>query len=417
MKTYLKSLKLIFVLFGLMLLGIGCENTSRKIYTGLDCLEKNSFSELNERRVGLITNQTGLNQHGIQNVDLFLASPHVNLKAVFSPEHGFEGKVKAGEKIMSERESNSGIRFYSLYGKTRKPTPKMLRDIDVLVFDIQDIGLRSYTYMSTMGLAMEAAGEQGIDFIVLDRPNPLGGQKIDGNILDQRFSSFIGMYPIPYVHGLTPGELATLINESKWMNSMCKLSVIKLGNWKRNMSWKDTKLNWIPPSPNVPKSTTPIFMVATGIMGELGIFSIGIGTDFPFELMGAPWIQKDQFIEKMNQLNLPGVSFDPVTFSPTKGLFKGEEVQGVHIKITDLERAELIKIQFHFMEIHQQLYPDKNPFELTTPNQLSMFNKALGTDQILEVFSKKFKVEDIARFLTPDLSNFRKMSKTFYLYE
>jgi uncharacterized protein YbbC (DUF1343 family) len=201
------------------------------------------------------------------------------------------------------------------------------------------------------------------------------------------------------------------------MKSRSKLSVIKLENWKRKMLWDDTNLLWIPPSPNVPKSTTPNFMVATGILGELNIFSIGIGTENPFEFIGAPWISGDEISQRMNQINLPGVSFESATFSPSKGKFKGEIVQGIHIKIIDVEKAELIKVQFRFMAIHQQLYPDKNPFKQTKPNQLSMFNKALGTDQISDAFSKRFKVKDIAGFLTPELSNFREMLKPYYLYE
>jgi uncharacterized protein YbbC (DUF1343 family) len=208
-----------------------------------------------------------------------------------------------------------------------------------------------------------------------------------------------------------------MINEEKWMGSTCNLNVIKMENWDRKTRWDKTQLNWKAPSPNVPKSITPNFMVSTGIMGELGVFSIGIGTEFPFELMGAPWIKEIQFTDKMNQLNLPDITFLPITFSPTKGLFLGEKVHGVHLQILDVEKAELIKIQFYFMEIHQQLYPEKNPFELTTPNQLLMFNKVLGTDQITDAFSKRLKVEDIVGLINPDLSNFREISKPYYLYD
>lgn len=427
MKTLLKSIHGIspFILIPIFYFGIvsapepqvEIQPVSKAVFTGLDVLARDNFAILEGKKVGLITNQTGVNRKLIQNVELFLESPNVDLQAVFSPEHGFSGTVSAGEKVNSSEDVKTGIPFYSLYGENQKPTPDMLKGLDVLVFDIQDIGIRSYTYMSTMGLAMEAAGEVGIDFIVLDRPNPMNGEKIEGNILDLKFSSFIGMYPIPYVYGLTPGELARMINEEKWMGSTCNLNVIKMENWDRKTRWDKTQLNWKAPSPNVPKSITPNFMVSTGIMGELGVFSIGIGTEFPFELMGAPWIKEIQFTDKMNQLNLPDITFLPITFSPTKGLFLGEKVHGVHLQILDVEKAELIKIQFYFMEIHQQLYPEKNPFELTTPNQLLMFNKVLGTDQITDAFSKRLKVEDIVGLINPDLSNFREISKPYYLYD
>ena len=427
MKTLLKSIHGIspFILIPIFYFGIvsapepqvEIQPVSEAVFTGLDILARDNFAILEGKKVGLITNQTGVNRKLIQNVELFLESPNVDLQAVFSPEHGFSGTVSAGEKVNSSEDVKTGIPFYSLYGENRKPTPDMLKGLDVLVFDIQDIGIRSYTYMSTMGLAMEAAGEVGIDFIVLDRPNPMNGEKIEGNILDLKFSSFIGMYPIPYVYGLTPGELARMINEEKWMGSTCNLNVIKMENWDRKTRWDKTQLNWKAPSPNVPKSITPNFMVSTGIMGELGVFSIGIGTEFPFELMGAPWIKEFQFTDKMNQLNLPDITFLPITFSPKKGLFQGEKVHGVHLQILDVEKAELIKIQFYFMEIHQQLYPEKNPFELTTPNQLLMFNKVLGTDQITDAFSKRLKVEDIVGLINPDLSNFREISKPYYLYD
>ena len=427
MKTLLKSIHGIspFILIPIFYFGIvsapepqvEIQPVSKAVFTGLDVLARDNFAILEGKKVGLITNQTGVNRKLIQNVELFLESPNVDLQAVFSPEHGFSGTVSAGEKVNSSEDVKTGIPFYSLYGENQKPTPDMLKGLDVLVFDIQDIGIRSYTYMSTMGLAMEAAGEVGIDFIVLDRPNPMNGEKIEGNILDLKFSSFIGMYPIPYVYGLTPGELARMINEEKWMGSTCNLNVIKMENWDRKTRWDKTQLNWKAPSPNVPKSITPNFMVSTGIMGELGVFSIGIGTEFPFELMGAPWIKEIQFTDKMNQLNLPDITFLPITFSPKKGLFQGEKVHGVHLQILDVEKAELIKIQFYFMEIHQQLYPEKNPFELTTPNQLLMFNKVLGTDQITDAFSKRLKVKDIVGLINPDLSNFREISKPYYLYD
>ncbi len=417
MKTYFNFILPLSIFCLCIFFGINCVKPDSKILTGLDILENSDFGFLKEKRVGLITNQTGLNQNGIQNVNLFLASPNVQLKAVFSPEHGFEGMVQAGEKINSISNSPSGIPYYSLYGKTRKPSKEMLQGLDALVFDIQDIGIRSYTYNSTMGLAMEAAGEMGIEFIVLDRPNPLGGEKIEGNILNREFSSFIGMYPIPYIHGLTTCELASLINKKGWVKSSCKLTVVNMENWQRKMIWEDTKLEWIAPSPNVPTSITPQYMAATGILGELGVFSIGIGTEKPFEFIGAPWINKIEMAEKMNHLKLSGVSFNPITFSPTKGLFQDEEVNVIQLHISNFEQAELLKIQFYFMVAHDELYPNKNPFKLATKSQLNMFDNALGTDQFRLVFSDDFNINYIEYFLKKIDSNFIEMKKQAHLYE
>lgn len=416
MKTYLKYFSQFLTLFLAGNLWLGCEKENQSVLTGLDILEKNNFSQLQGKRIGLITNQTGVNRNGIQNVDLFLNSG-IDLKAVFSPEHGFSGKIRAGEKIESTTDKKSGISIFSLYGKTRRPTGTMLHGLDVLVFDIQDIGLRSYTYMSTMGYAMEAAGKHKIEFIVLDRPNPMNGNRREGRVLEKAFKSFIGMYPIPYIHGLTPGELANMINGSNWMESTSDLTVIKMENWSRNMEWREIGKQWTPPSPNVPKPTTPIYMAATGILGELGVFSVGIGTDSPFEFIGAPWINNIQLAEKMDQLKLPGVRFEPKTVIPIKGLYQGEEIQGVQIYLNEDDLGKLLPIQFHFMEVHHSLYPEKNPFEMASKNQLSMFDKALGTELIRNQFQVDFDAKKIESILCPDLGNFSNDAKPYLLYE
>lgn len=233
-----------------------------KTETGLDVLYKSNFDILKGMRIGLITNQTGLNKDLIQNIDLFLNSNNTDLKAIFSPEHGFKGTEAAGKKLEDRRDESSGLVFYSLYGKTKKPTTEMLQNIDVLVFDIQDIGIRSYTYISTMGLAMRAAVENNIKFVVLDRPNPLGGLRVEGNILDIATKSFIGMYPVPYVYGLTCGELALFINNEIFKeNEKCNLEVVKMNHWSRDKLFENTYLSWIPTSPHVPNQETPFYKI------------------------------------------------------------------------------------------------------------------------------------------------------------
>ena len=243
--------------------------------TGLDVLIENNCLQLKDKRVGLITNQTGVTSKMVQNINAFTKLENVDLKAIFSPEHGLFGSVSAGEKIYNKTDSVYGIPLYSLYGNNKKPNKDMLKNLDILIFDIQDIGIRSYTYISTMGLAMEAAQEEGLEFMVLDRTNPLGLKKIEGNILDMSFKSFIGMYPIPYVHGLTSGELEKMINEQGWLEGgKCNLKIIKMKNYDRNINYNDLGLHWVPTSPHVPNANTPLYMVATGIVGELGFFQM-----------------------------------------------------------------------------------------------------------------------------------------------
>src|SRR5438128_9581985 len=255
------------IVLAVMSLALGAR-ASATVQLGIDVLEDSSYAQLRGKRVGLITNQTGVDSRG--NRTRVLLKQHCNLVALYTPEHGLEGREKAGRYIKSRRDPLTGLTAYSLYGPTRKPTRAMLRGVDVLVFDIQDIGCRSYTYISTMGLCMEAAGENGIEFVVLDRPNPLGGLRVEGPKVEPRWISFVGQYPIPYVHGMTVGELAKMINTAGWIAPRCKLTVVPMRNWTRDMTWGETGLRWVPTSPNIPYARTPLYYIATGMVGELG---------------------------------------------------------------------------------------------------------------------------------------------------
>ena len=389
-----------------------------KVLTGLDILSQNNFDALNGRRVGLITNQTGVDRNLIQNIDLFKNSGNVNLRAVFSPEHGFKGSEEAGKVILDTRDSITGLRFYSLYGKEKSPTAEMLKDIDILVFDIQDIGIRSYTYISTMGLAMDAAAKNGVEFLVLDRPNPLGGIRVEGNSLDMDYQSFIGMYPIPYVYGLTSGELATFINEKPFISKKkCDLKVIKMLHWSRKKSFKETFLNWVPTSPHVPNDKTPYFMVATGILGELGVFSIGVGYTIPFQTIAAPWINSQLISVKMNELKLKGVTFRPIDYSPYYSLYSGRSVGGVQIHITDYNEVDLYSIQFYFLQVHHILYPDKNPFSMAKPEKIKMYDKAMGTSAVRKIFMIENTHSSIRGIIKQDIELFHREKKQYHLYE
>ncbi len=391
---------------------------SQKVALGIDVLQKNNFSLLIGKRVGLITNQTGVNSNLESTLDIFKTAVNFKLVAAFSPEHGLKGLVAAGQSYESYTDSLTGIKYYSLYGKTAKPTKEMLEGIDILVYDIQDIGVRSYTYISTLGLAMEAAAENKIQFIVLDRPNPLGGLRIEGNVVEDDFRSFVSNYAIPYVYGLTCGELANLINTKRAIGNKvkCKLKVVKMEGWKRNMLFKDTGLIWVPTSPNVPYMETPSYLVASGVLGELIVFGIGITYTLPFQTFTAEWIDADTLAVKMNALNLPGVLFRPISYKVLYGDWKDQILNGVQIHITDFEKVNLLELQFYFMQVHHELYPNMSPFTLATTNRMKMFDLVMGTDRVRLKFSKRFRVDDIKKFLHKDIDWFRKLSRRYYLY-
>ena len=284
-----------------------CATASATVQLGIDVLGDNTYAQLRGKRVGLITNQTGVNSRGVRT--RVLLKQNCNLVALYTPEHGLEGREKAGRYVKSRRDPATGLTAYSLYGPTRKPTPSMLRGIDVLVFDIQDIGCRSYTYISTMGKCMEAAAENNIEFVVLDRPNPLGGLRVEGPKVDPGWISFVGQFPIPYVHGMTIGELAKMINAEGWIAGRCRLTVVTMHGWTRDMTWAETGLRWVPTSPNIPKATSPLYYVATGTVGELSGPETGIGGYAPFEVISANWLNAESFTRYLKSLYMPGVYF------------------------------------------------------------------------------------------------------------
>ena len=391
---------------------------SQKVYLVIDVLQKNNFSLLAGMRVGLITNQTGVNSKLQSTVDLFKQANNFNLTTVFSPEHGLKGTVGSGQSFDSYTDTVTGIKYFSLYGKSQKPTKEMLTGIDVLVYDIQDIGVRSYTYISTLGLAMEAAAENKIPFIVLDRPNPLGGIRIEGNVVEDDFVSFVSRYKIPYVYGLTCGELANLINSKSAIGNKvkCQLKVVKMEGWKRSMKFSDTGLIWVPTSPNVPYQETPSYLVSTGVLGELVVFGIGITYTLPFQTFAAGWIDADTLARKMNDLNLPGVLFRPISYKVLYGDWKDKILNGVQIYITDFDKVNLLELQFYFLQVHHNLYPTIDPFTLATTTRMKMFDLVMGTDKVRTKFSKRYRVEDIKKFLRKDIDWFRKLSRRYYLY-
>ena len=412
-KTVIKHL-----LFAFLFTLFASQLTAGKVKTGLEVLKGQNFAPIKGKRVGLITNPTGVDRNLQSTVDLFFHSKDIKLVALYGPEHGVRGDYTAGATVSNFKDPETGLPVYSIYGKTRKPTPEMLRDIDVLVYDIQDIGSRSYTYISSLGLAMEAAAENNIEFVVLDRPNPLGGQKMEGCLTEPAFTSFVSQFPIPYVHGLTVGELATYLNEEGLLANKikCKLTIIPMKGWKRKMTFEQTGLPWVPSSPHIPHGYSPVFYPISGILGELYVFNIGVGYTLPFQLFAAEWINADSLARNMNSLHLPGLLFRPIHFTPYYSVSKDHVVHGIQVHITDYKKAELSLVQFWVLQECHKLWPDKNVFELCEKSRLDMFDKVCGTNKIRLEFSKTFKVESILPIWNKDIATFKVKVKKYLMY-
>jgi len=407
-------------LFTLCLAGLFVGSISAqkiRIKTGIEVLKEQNFKILEGKRVGLITNPTGVDNDLKSTIDILHEAKNVNLVALFGPEHGVRGDVHAGDKVENSNDATTGIPVYSLYGKTRKATPEMLKGIDVLVYDIQDIGCRSFTYISTMGLAMEAAAENNIEFVVLDRPNPVNGLKVEGNVVEDGYFSFVSQFKIPYVYGLTCGEVALMLNGENMLKKSCKLEVVKMKGWKRKMDYTQTGLQWIPSSPHIPHAHSAFFYPISGIVGELGYLSIGVGYTIPFQMFASEWIKADEFAARMNSLNLPGIKFRPMHLKPFYAVGQGKNLQGVQVHITDYKKATLSEVQFYIMQELASLYPDKTIFNNADDKRFDMFDKVCGSDQIRLRFAKNNKFEDIKEYWYKDVESFKQLSKKYYLYK
>ncbi len=411
---------LIRVLCATLLLGclLNASAKEPKVRTGIEVLKQRNFDVLRGKRVGLITNPTGVDNSMRSTIDILFEAPGVKLVALFGPEHGIRGDVFAGENVKDSVDAVTKVPVYSLYGKTSKPTPEMLKGLDVLVYDIQDNGCRSYTYIATMARAMAAAAENGKEFVVLDRPNPLGGKRIEGNLNEKPFQSSVNYLAIPYVYGLTCGELASMINQEGLMDTTnkCRLTVVPMKGWKREMTYNQTGLQWVMASPHQPEADSGLFYVATGIMGELGVISEGVGYTMPFHMFGAPWIDHKALADRLNALKIKGVVFRPLVFKPYYYTHKDVEMHGVQLYFTDPARVNLMSLQFIMMDVHNQMYPDKNPFQLCKPARLDMFDKVCGSSLVRTEFTEKMSYADVETFLNKDINNFRNQSRKYYLY-
>jgi len=374
------------------------------VLTGIDVLQRDAFRPLEGRRVGLITNHTGVNRKGVSTIRLLHEAPRVDLVAIFSPEHGLEGKLDVGH-IGDTHHETTELPVYSLYGSTRKPTAEMLETVDTLVFDIQDIGTRFYTYISTMGYAMRAAAERKIRFVVLDRPNPINGVDVDGPVLDAGRRSFVGFHPIAIRHGMTVGELAGMFRAE--LRLPLELHVVRMEGWRRSDYWDATALKWINPSPNMRSLTEAILYPGIGLL-ETTNLSVGRGTDTPFEIIGAPWLDGRQLERTLNGMDLPGVRFEATVFTPAASVFREQRSQGIIITITDRDRFDTIGTG---LEIARQLrlqYPDAWKAEA--------YDHLLADRAVWEAVLAGKTVSEIRSVYQTELDEFLRRREQFLLY-
>jgi uncharacterized protein YbbC (DUF1343 family) len=376
---------------------------------GIEILLADSSHLIAGHRVGLITNHTGITRDQTHSIDL-LRSEGVELVVLFSPEHGIRGQADEGVRVQSGVDAVSGLPVHSLYGETLKPTPEMLEGIDVLLFDIQDIGARYYTYMSTMALGMEAAKEAGIPFIVLDRPNPIGGDHVQGNVLEPERASFVGMYPVPMRHGMTPGELARLINDHFGVGA--DLHVMPVSGWKRDMWFDETGLTWINPSPNMPSLESATHYPGTCLF-EGSNLSVGRGTERAFQQVGAPWLDAEALVERLSTYEFPGVRFEAVTFTPVRSgdtKYNEELVNGIRFYVTDrsvydpavvgtaavLEARKLAGENWEWLPGH--------------------FDRLAGTTRLRERIEAGAQLDDVTSVWNDQLAAFMQLRARYLLY-
>ncbi len=350
------------------------------IQLGSEGLQSLGFKPLEGKRVGLLTNPSGVNQSGTSTIQLFHQDPRVNLVALYGPEHGVYGDEKAGIKVGDKKDPQTGLPVFSLYGAHRKPSPEMLKDIDILVYDLQDTGIRSYTYISAMGLAMEACAEQGIEFMVLDRPNPLGGMRVEGPMLDPKFRSYVGQWEVPYLYGMTCGELAWMINGEGWSAKKCRLTIVPMRGWKREMTWMDTGLGWVPPSPTLADESTPFYLAATGILGELGGGIVESSPPYRYKRIRGDKVDARALLNALREFRLDGVEFIPVKYQRSNK----EEVEGVAIRFTKPAECPLMALNVYIWEAVKKASTSSEVFSsmVEEGRDWTMFDKVNGTDSV-----------------------------------
>ncbi len=388
---------------------MGCHRGAARgnVLPGIDVLAKNNFDVLAGKRVGLITNQTGINRDGVSDIDVLYNSGKVNLVALFSPEHGIRGV--ADENVDSGKDETTGLPIFSLYGKTKKPTKEMLENLDVLVFDLQDIGTRFYTYMGTMAMVMQAAKEFDKEVVVLDRPNTIGGVKVEGAVPEEKdCGGLTSIYPIPTRHGMTMGELAKMFNEHFGIG--CRLTVVPLENWKRRMYFDETGLLWVNPSPNMKTMNGAIFYPGLGV-SETSV-SVGRGLDRPFEMYGAPFFDGKKIAENLSKRNIPGVRFVPYSFTPTAKYhrYKDELCQGVFAILFDRDKLDSSLAGLHMIQAFYECHPDQ--YKVT--DGLGMTGDKTAWDKLTQ---QKLTPEEVVATWKPKVDEYMKIRAKYLMYK
>ncbi len=386
---------------------------SGRVYSGQELFLMKYTYLVKGKRVGLITNPTGVDAYLRATIDLFKSNRQVNLVGLFAPEHGVRGNVRAGEQVRGGRDAATGLPVYTLYGgRDHKPTPAALAKVDVLIYDIQDVGSRAYTYIWHLAECMSAAASAGKTVIVLDRPNPLGAKIVDGPVSEKKYLSFIGLYPIPRVYGMTVGELARYLNKEEGIS--CRLIVIPMGNYKRGMSWAQTELPWVPPSPHIPTPEAACCFAATGTIGELGFLNIGVGYTLPFQTVAAPWLDGPAMARYMNSLRLTGVRFRPIYYKPYYGAYKGQEIQGVQIHVTDPASFYPTTTETALLCFVRKYYP--RYFKVPSA-KAAQFNKAMGTAGVLNGITRGRSYRQIAAGWRYKQRIFEQKRKKYLIYK
>ena len=375
-----------------------------RVQTGIDVLEAEKFAALRGKHVGLITNHTGMDFQERSTVNLLAHAPGVQLVALFSPEHGIAGH--ADEKLPKSQDASTGLPIYSLYGEHLRPTDEMLQGIDALVFDVQDAGVRFYTYTTTMGYCMEEAAKRGIAFYVLDRPNPLNGEIVEGPMLDPEKTSFVAYFPVPVRYGLTIGELAQFYNTENHIN--CQLHVIAMRNWHRNYFFESTGLRWLPPSPNLRTLKGAILYPGLEILQNAGV-SVGRGTEAPFEEFGAPWINGDEVSAELNSKNFAGVHFVNQPFIPVSGLYAGQRCGGVGIRVMDRGAVRSMRIGLEIAALLHRKYPEH--FDVAKILFL------VGNDETIQQLEAGAVPEQIVASWAKSLAEFDAVRRRYFLYK
>ena len=384
----------------------GARAATPHVLLGDDIFTSTTWRELEGRTIGIVTNASGVLSNGTSFVDAVRANKQINVKALFAPEHGLRGDHDAGTYVASYTDTRTGLPVYSLYGETRHPSAKMLEGIDVLVFDIQDVGARPYTYVSTMAYVMESAKQYGKPIWVLDRPNPIGGVRVEGPVLDPAYKTFIGLYPIPERHGMTIGELAKMFNDHFAIGA--NLRVIAMSGWSREMFWADTNLHWTPTSPNVPYALTPIVYLATGLIDEGGVNN-GVGTDRPFEYAGGYGFDARSYAGVLNARGIPGAQFEQMTWVPQRGFWAGKTLSGVLIHITDPAAFPNVRTAVELLAAARV----QGKLKIA---KAASFDRDWGTNEVRLALESGASVDAIVGSWESGLSNFRAIRSKYLLY-